>query len=87
MICYAWGYQGVPLVGGDDFRYTQSLSAGGARAVTPLLGQSTTRYQRFTQGTGAASTVIERTQNYDTLERSNFHWFLGLGVRYTWTMF
>lgn len=87
VIRYTAEYTGVPLGVGYDFRFTPSLSAGVSLALTPLLGQSMTRYQRFTQGTGAASTVIERTQTYDTLERSNSHWFLGLGVRYTWTMF
>lgn len=87
VIRYTGEYTGLPVGLGYDFRFTPSLSAGVSASLTPLFGQSMTRYQRFTTGSGATSTTTERTQSYDTFDRSNFQWFMGLSVRYTWTMF
>lgn len=80
-------YTGVPIGMGFDYRFTPSLSAGVNLALTPLVGQSMTYYARQRTVTASTDTVSERTEQYDAHERTNFQWFLGFGVRYTWTMF
>lgn len=84
---YTAEYTGMPVGVGYDFRFTPSLSAGVSLSLTPLFGQSMTRYQRYSSGTGSTSTVVERTDTYQSADRTNFQWFFGLGVRYTWTLF
>lgn len=80
-------YTGVPIGMGFDYRFTPSLSAGVSLSLTPLMGQSMTYYARQRTVTASTDRVTETTTQYDASERSNFQWFLGIGARYTWTMF
>lgn len=85
LIRYVAEYTGVPIGVGYDFRFTPSLSAGVSLAMTPLVGQSMTRTRRYTTGAGATSAETTITESYESQDRSNVHWFFGLGIRYTWT--